>query len=186
MPFNPYYGYFPNPIPAQGGYGYPQYQQPQPQAQQNVYAFVNGVEGAKSYQMQPSQTVMLLDSESPVAYLKTSNGMGQSTLKYYRLVETSEEELRGGFASQKQSAEYATKEELSSLSKRVEELSKAVSAPKGYNRHDLAYVANMLFSDFYGVVGESADTFLKMASAFLDDKDGLEGKAYRYYVAMKD
>jgi hypothetical protein len=95
---------------------------PQPQQpQQNTYAFVNGIEGAKSYPIGPNQTVMLMDSEQPVAYMKQSNGMGMATLKYYRLVETSEAELKGGA---KPSVEYATKADLEALARRVEEMAK--------------------------------------------------------------
>lgn len=128
-PYNPYNPY--GPQPNYGGFNNPysmpnpQPNQPQqPQAQpQNTYAFVNGIEGAKSYPMAPNQTVMLMDSEQPIAYMKQSNGMGQATLKYFRLVEISEADLR---APQAPAAEYATKAELEALAKRIDAL-----APKG-------------------------------------------------------
>lgn len=118
-PYNPY-----NPYAPQPNYGsFPAYgQQQQPAA--NTYAFVNGIEGAKSYPMQPNQTVMLMDSENPIAYMKQSNGMGQATLKYFRLVEASESEIRGDMA--KPNTEYATKADLSALEKKFEELVKPV------------------------------------------------------------
>lgn len=131
MPYNPYNPYNPYaPQPAFGGFPNPyapqQQAQPQPQAQPqlNTYAFVNGIEGAKSFPMQPNQTVMLMDSENPVAYMKQSNGMGQATLKYFRLVETSEAELRGQAA--KPSVEYAMKADLDALAKRVDEMAKPI------------------------------------------------------------
>ena len=116
MPYNPnpYYGPYGAP-----NYNYGQaYQQPQQQA--NTYAFVNGIEGAKSYPMGPNQTVMLMDSDNPIAYMKTSNAMGQATLKYFRLVETSEQELRN--KSIQPSADYATKADLDALAKKVDSL----------------------------------------------------------------
>lgn len=116
MPYNPYNFYNPYPQPNYGSFP----QQPQ---SNNTYAFVNGIEGAKSYPMQPNQTVMLMDSEQPIAYMKQSNGMGQATLKYFKLVETSEEELR--FAS-KPTVEYVTKADFDALAKKVAEL-----MPKG-------------------------------------------------------
>ena len=117
MPYNPYQPYAPFPQPTYGNF------QPQPQSQpaNNTYAFVNGIEGAKSYPMQPNQTVMLMDSDDPLVYMKQSNAMGQATLKYFRLVETSEGELRG---KGKPEAEYATKADLEALSKRLDELTK--------------------------------------------------------------
>ena len=110
MPYNPYNPYMP--------YGQQSFQQPQPQ---NTYAFVNGIEGAKSFPMQPNQTVMLMDSDSPVAYMKQSNAMGQATLKYFKLVETNETELRGAEKASVVS-EYVTKSDFDALAKKVEEL----------------------------------------------------------------
>ena len=37
----------------------------------------------------------------------------------------------------------------------------------------------------YGTVTDNAETYYKMTKAFLEDKDAPEGKAYRYYLAMK-
>lgn len=114
MPYNPYGAYSPYPQP---GYGF---QQPQ---QQNTYAFVNGIEGAKSYPMQPNQTVMLMDAEQAVCYMKQSNNLGQSTLRYYKLVETSEAELRG---PEKPIGDFVLKSDFDALVKKVESL-----LPKG-------------------------------------------------------
>ena len=118
MPYNPYQMYQQNPY-GQPMYGFSQPQQPQ----QNTYAFVNGIEGAKSYPMQPNQTVMLMDSDNPIAYMKQSNGMGQSTLKYFKLIETTEADLRGQ-SQQKPSVEYALKSDFEALSAKVESLLK--------------------------------------------------------------
>ena len=106
------------------------YQQNQPQSAQCV--FVNGLEGAKAYQMIPNQTVMLMDSENPILYMKTSNGMGQSTLKYYKLVETSEQELKSQNAPQPNvntNIEYALKSDLEALSKKIDEISSKFEKP---------------------------------------------------------
>lgn len=111
------------------------YQQPQPQqqAQTTQCSFVNGIEGAKAFQMIPNQTVMLMDSENPMLYMKTSNAMGQSTLKYYKLVETNEQEIRNQNVVQPQqtrpSEEYALKSDLDVLSKKIDEISKRFEKP---------------------------------------------------------
>ena len=115
-PYDPY----PNPYMPRTGYGFGnQYNQPQPQPQTNTYAFVNGIEGAKSFPMAPNQTVMLMDSDNPIAYMKTSNGMGQASIKYFKLVETSEAELKG---SAKPAVEYVSRSDFDALRKQVEEL----------------------------------------------------------------
>lgn len=106
-------------------YSRPIFQQPQPQAPQNVYAFVNGVEGAKSYIVPANQTVLLMDSEQPVCYMKTANALGQGTLRYFKLTEVKEEDVRTT-TQQKSSPTFslASNEEFIALKKQVSELEK--------------------------------------------------------------
>lgn len=54
----------------------------------------------------------------------------------------------------------------------------------GFNEYDFAYAMNMVYSDFYGVVGDSVDTYYRIAKAFIEDKDAPHGKAYLYWKAM--
>ena len=61
--------------------------------QRNYYTFVNGLEGAKSYPILPGQSLMLMDVDSPVCYMKTADTTGKPTLKCYKLVEVPEKEL---------------------------------------------------------------------------------------------
>lgn len=60
----------------------------------NTYAYVNGLEGAKSFQIKPNSTMMLMDSDNPFIYMKTSNAMGQSVLRYFEIKEISEEQVK--------------------------------------------------------------------------------------------
>lgn len=121
--YNPYgygYGNFPYYNNQQQNYGQPQQNQPQ----LNTYAFVNGLEGAKAFQVQPNQTMLLMDSDNPIAYMKTANAMGQSTLRYFKLIEISENDLK---KPQQNSMNidpgmFASKEELQALSKKIDEL----------------------------------------------------------------
>ena len=107
-----------------------QNQQPQ-QPQMNQYAFVNGVEGAKSFQLAPNQTIMLMDSDSPVCYMKTSNSVGQSTLRYFKLTEVSENDLKAQAQPEKKEdmSNYVLKSDFDLLSKRLDELSKKFEKP---------------------------------------------------------
>ena len=57
---------------------------------------------------------------------------------------------------------------------------------ENYNEYDWNYAMNMLYSDYYGVVQDDTNTYYKLAKKFLDDKDAPEGKALKYYLAMKD
>lgn len=53
-----------------------------------------------------------------------------------------------------------------------------------FNEYDFNYVMNMLYSDYYKLLGNDAMNYFKMAKYFLEDKDAPKGKAYRYYLAM--
>lgn len=40
---------------------------------------------------------------------------------------------------------------------------------------------NMLYSDYYNVLGSDTATYVKMSKAWFEDSDVSKGKAYRYY-----
>lgn len=54
-----------------------------------------------------------------------------------------------------------------------------------FNEFDFNYVMNMLYSDYVSIFGDNLSYYVKMANKFLHDKDAEEGKALRYYLAMK-
>ena len=54
-----------------------------------------------------------------------------------------------------------------------------------YTDYDFAYALNMIYSDYYGAIPDSLDYYVKMAKAFLLDKDAPKGKAWHYWKAMK-
>ena len=112
MPFDPNYPY--------GGFNpYGNYQP----RQTNTYAFVNGVEGAKSFIVQPNQTVLLMDSEQPVCYMKQANGLGQGSLRYFKLVEVSENDVRSAASGKTaENVEFATKKEIQDIVSRLDKL----------------------------------------------------------------
>ncbi len=53
----------------------------------NCYYNVNGYDGAKSFQLAPNQSVLLIDTMQPYLYYKSSNQIGQITIKTYKLEE---------------------------------------------------------------------------------------------------
>lgn len=70
-----YNSYFPNNNYQQPYY--PQYQQTAPQMQQgNGIIWVSGIEGAKSYMVGAGRSVLLMDSEANVFYLKSTDMSG--------------------------------------------------------------------------------------------------------------
>lgn len=120
MPYNPY-----PPFPTAPNYGYPQ-QPPYPQAPQqpqtNVYAFVNGVEGAKSFRVNAGQSVMLMDSDEPICYMKQANALGQASIRYFRLTEIDENAARGSHSAP--AGDYVSKADFDALVKRVDAMTK--------------------------------------------------------------
>ena len=95
--------------------------------QLNHYAFVNGIEGAKSFQIAPNQTMLLMDSESPIIYMKTANGLGQSNLKYFKMTEISENEVRN---FNNDNNPYALKTDLKVLENKFDEILAKLNMPK--------------------------------------------------------
>lgn len=100
--YNNYYPYMGNPQAIQGQINqirgqmqqqYPQYNQPSfnqpynPPQPTNAYEYVNGIEGAKAYPMQSNQNVLLMDSDNPIFYMKSSDMNGKATLKHFRFEE---------------------------------------------------------------------------------------------------
>lgn len=112
MPYNPYQF-------QQPPYGY-QNPYPQAQPQKPTFDFVNGVEGAKSYQVMPAQTAILMDTENSACYIKTSNGIGQASIKYFKVTECQESDLR----HQQPTVDFATKDDLKSILDRLDSLEK--------------------------------------------------------------
>lgn len=55
-----------------------------------------------------------------------------------------------------------------------------------FNQYDFNYVMNMMYSDYYGSINNETSSYFKLTKAFLMDKDSKEGKALKYYLAMKN
>lgn len=54
------------------------------------------------------------------------------------------------------------------------------------NLFDYAFCLNMVYSDYYGSVEDKEENYIKLANAFIFDKDAGDGKALRYWLAMKN
>lgn len=53
-----------------------------------------------------------------------------------------------------------------------------------FNEYDWNFVMNLMYSDYYGIVSNDVHQYVKLAKAFLEDKDGHVGKAFKYYFHM--
>lgn len=56
---------------------------------------------------------------------------------------------------------------------------------KHFNEYDWAYVMNMYYSDYYHIFGNDVASYVKLSKAFLHDKDSADGKALKYWKAMR-
>ena len=133
---------FPSYYPSQGAYNgnFPQQGTNIPYQSQNaVYGantgliWVQGMMGAKSYQIAPNSTVQLWDSESQTIYLKSADASGMPSMKILDYViresETTEKEV--------DISNYATKEEIESVRKEIESFrEKLFGLLKGVNEHE--------------------------------------------------
>ena len=54
------------------------------------YYYVNGIDEARNFQMQPNQVALLMDNHKPLLYVKSSNQLGQATIKTFKLEEVVE------------------------------------------------------------------------------------------------
>lgn len=70
-----------NMLPPSGGQMTPQFQQ-----NTNII-FVNGMEGAKAYQLSPNSNVILMDSENSKFYVKSTDNLGVPKLTTYTFSE---------------------------------------------------------------------------------------------------
>lgn len=105
---------------------YPNFQ-PYPQMMQNPYLqnqqttnginWVQGIEGAKAWQLQPNSNIVLLDSENDGKfYIKTSDNVGMCNLRMFKY-----EEITNSVPKQADIdlSEYVKKSELESLIKSI-------------------------------------------------------------------
>ena len=62
-----------------------------PQEQTQNLIRVNGIDGAKTYQMSANSTVALFDSNEDIMYIKTTDGAGFPSIRTFSFTEVKEE-----------------------------------------------------------------------------------------------
>ena len=90
--------------------------------QQTNITFVNGIEGAKAFQMSPNSSALLMDSDNSKFYVKSTDNLGVAKISSYTFIE--EEISTGNKSSSQDSAESValSKEEYESLISKISEL----------------------------------------------------------------
>ena len=116
--YNPYNNWNPNQL-QQNPYNKPQMKQ---------YSFVNGIEGAKAYMMVPNQTMLLMDSDNYMCYMKTSDMSGKSALRYFIMEEVDEAAAREFLQPKTPKLDFASKSDVDNINKKLDELFKMVGS----------------------------------------------------------
>ncbi len=112
---------------------YPQQQQ---QSYQNNIIWVKGKENARSMQLQPNSTVILLDSEVGKFYIKTTDDIGLGKLRVFNYVEQPDIEEKTTQATETNTlpnidlSNYVTKQEMEEMIKEIKNNEQSVSRAK--------------------------------------------------------
>ena len=102
--------------PYQTPYQAPYYQQPRQYVQNNGITWVQGIEGAKAFQLSPNSTILLMDSENEgTFYIKISDNVGMCTLRTFKYKEVTNQTT----ISSTDLSQYVRKDELSDLLKSI-------------------------------------------------------------------
>lgn len=105
---NPYINSQQNPYAQQNPY----LQRALPGISQNSIQWVQGIEGAKAYQLIPNGNAMMLDSENDgIFYIKTSDNVGMCNLRVFRFEEITEQQA----TPSTNLSDYVRKDELENL-----------------------------------------------------------------------
>lgn len=97
-------------------------QQPQP-PQNSGINWVQGEAGAKSFALPVNSAVLLLDSDEPYVYIKTTDAIGRATLSKFKLIEEKP-------ATPAAATDYITREEFKDFKTKLDSLWSLVnSAP---------------------------------------------------------
>ena len=106
----------------------PLYQNPYQMSQSNMYMpkqlspqnngiiWVQGIEGAKAYQIPQNSNIILMDSEKNRMYIKTSDNIGMCNLRIFDYTEVTEtSQGHNSVATQPDLSQYVTRDELNNI-----------------------------------------------------------------------
>lgn len=74
---------------------------------------VNGIDGAKAYQMPANSTVALFDNNEDIMYVKTTDGAGFPSVRSFKFVEMTQE------TKQSEKVDYISREEFEEFKKEL-------------------------------------------------------------------
>lgn len=134
--FNSYNGYPNNYMNNSRNYSSQNsYAQQQQQSYQNNIIWVKGKENARSMQLPPNSTVILLDSEVGKFYIKTTDDIGLGKLRVFNYIEQPDIEERASQTEMTTFSEidlsnYVTKQQMEQMLKEIRDNEQLVSRAK--------------------------------------------------------
>ena len=95
-----------------GPYTIPTTTTPMQTQNQNTFAWIQGEEAAKSYPVAPGNTIVLIDSDKPVMYMKTTDLSGRPQQMQIRYLVSKEDydKIQNGSSFSENDEKYVTKE----------------------------------------------------------------------------
>jgi hypothetical protein len=88
--------------------------------QNNGINWVQGLEGAKAYQLSPNSNIILLDSEQDRFYIKTSDNIGMCSLRTFDFTEVTDVSKKLSPDNKEiDMSKYVTKEELNAALSKI-------------------------------------------------------------------
>lgn len=100
----------------------------------NNIVWVNGIEGAKAWQLGPNSMAILLDSEAEgKMYIKVSDNIGMSTLRVFNYVEEVSTSTNVTTNQDLDLSQYVKKDELGMLVKELMTNEQSISATESSN-----------------------------------------------------
>lgn len=81
-----------------------------------MFAFVSGLESAKTYQIPYGRSALLMDTDKPMFYVKSTNSTGQIVLQAYEFKEVKLKEQTN--------SEFVTKEQFDDLNTKLDTILK--------------------------------------------------------------
>lgn len=125
MNMNPYSNY--NMMGLNGFNNYNQFPQQlnQPQISTQNLIRVNGIDGAKAYQMPANSTVALFDNNEDIMYIKTTDGAGFPAIRTFAF-----NEVVGNTNPIQDTADYVTRDEFNKLKEELLNGKQSISRSK--------------------------------------------------------
>ena len=103
--------------------------------QMKQYAFVNGIDAANNFQIGTNQSMLLMDENHPLCYMKTTDALGRASLRYFKLEEIDEQSALGMLQpSSVADDKFASKEDIVNINKRLDDILKKLE--KNSNKKD--------------------------------------------------